>query len=177
MADLSKTQAEWTRFIAREFGSLVMAPIRHLRELEDIFTLERVQVVNLGDRASATPHITALTFTGFDAATNPASDGRLYVRFVANGGNWDVTFYTAAAASGSVAWAQNIAASGTASLVALNSSGLTGSITLGATIVGDITDLHQVLVIADYAARLPKVLTQTDSIDADVNSGGMLSAA
>lgn len=167
MSNLAKTQAEWTRFLAEEITLTFLAPLRELREVYDKFTRERVQVWNIGDRASATPHITALTFSGVNYGTNTSTEGRLYVRFVANGGNWDVTFYTAAGGSGSVTKATNVAASATGSLVAQNSSGLTGSITLGAAIAGDVTDLHQVLIVQDYPARLPNVFTGTDSIDDD----------
>jgi len=177
VANLAKTQAQWTRLLGREIGSLILAPIREFREIEDKYTLERVQVVNLGDTTSATPHITALTFTGVDQGVNTSTEGRLWARFVANGGNWDVTFYTAAGASGAVAKATNVAASATGTLVAQNSSGLAGSITLGATIAGDITDKHQVLLFVDYPARLPKVLTQIDGVDADQYSRRILSDA
>lgn len=167
MSNLAKTQAEWTRLIGEELAGLILAPIREAREQRDKFSRERFQIVNIGDTTSATPHITALTLTGVDYTANTSTEGRLYVRFVANASNWNITFYTAAGASGSVATVTNLAASGTAALVAANSSGLGGSITLGATIAGDVTDKHQILVIADYPARLPKVLTQTDSIDDD----------
>ena len=165
MTNLAKTNAQWTQFLAKEaVGGFFAAP-RLLREIRDQFLRSRTQVWMIGDRASATPHITALSFTGVDYGTNTNTEGRLYVRFVANGGNWDVTFYTAAAASGSVATVTNIAASGTAALVAANSSGLGGSITLGATIVGDITDLHQVLLNVDFPARAVKIWTGADEDD------------
>lgn len=167
MSNLGKSQAQWTRFLAEEVTLAFLAPLRELREVYDKFTRERVQIVNIGDTASSTPHITALTLTGVNYGTNTSTEGRLYVRFVANGGNWDVTFYTASGASGSVATVTNIAASGTAALVAANSSGLGGSITLGANITGDTSDKHQVLVFQDYPARLPNIFTGTDSIDDD----------
>jgi hypothetical protein len=167
VTNLAKSQAEWTRFLAEEVVLAHFAPLRELRELYDALTRERVQIWNLGDRASATPHITALTFAGVNYGTNTSTEGRLYVRFVANGGNWDVSFYTAAGASGLVAKATNVAASATGSVAAQNSSGLTGSITLGATITGDITDLHTVLIKQDYPARLGNIFTGTDSIDDD----------
>ena len=177
MTNLAKTQAEWTRLLGRELGGLLLAPLRELRELADKFTRERTQIINIGDRASATPHITALTLTGVDYDTNTSSEGRLWVRFVANADNWDVTFYTAAGASGAVTKATNVAASGTGVLVAQNASGLTGSITLGATIAGDITDLHQVLAMVDYPARLPKVLTQDGTVEDDIFSRRDIAAA
>ncbi len=167
MTNLAKTQAQWTRLLGRELGYAFLTVARRAREFRDSLRRERVQVWMIGDRASATPHITALTFTGVNYGTNTATDGRLWVRFVANGGNWDVSFYTAAGASGLVAKATNVAASATGAVAAQNSSGLSGSITLGATVVGDITDLHQVLLNVDWPARLPYIFTGTDAIEDD----------
>ena len=76
--------------------------------------LTRTQVVNFGDRKSATPHITALTLSGVVYGTNTSADGLLYVRFVANGGNWDVSLYTGTGASGLVGKATNVAEIGRA---------------------------------------------------------------
>lgn len=170
MTDLAQTLASYERAVAREFFATFLGPIRELKEVHAKFTRERVQVWPIGDRKSATPHITALTFTGINYSVNTTKEGRLYVRFVANGGNWDVNFYTATGASGLVAHVTNLAASGTAALVADNSSGLGGSITLGATIAADATDLHQVLIVVDYPARLPLVFTGTSGIDDDRTS-------
>jgi hypothetical protein len=179
VANLAKTQAQWTRLLGRELGGLILAPIRIMRELEDLFSRERIQIWNLGDRASSTPHITALTLAGVDYGNNTSTEGRLYVRFVVNGGNWDVKLFKATGGGGSdeVARATNVAASATGTLSAQNSSGLTGSVTLGASITADATDLHQLLVQVDFPARLPKVLTQTDSIDDDQFSRQVLSEA
>lgn len=179
MTDLGKTQAEWTRFLGREFAGLLLAPMRELRELADKFTRERTQIINIGDRASATPHIAALTLAGIDYGNNTTTEGRLYVRFVANASNWDV-YILKATGGGSgdrIAWCENLAASGTAALVALNDSGVSGSLTLGATIAADATDLHQLLVMVDYPARLPKVLTQDGTVEDDAFSRRDIAAA
>lgn len=172
MANLAKTQTQWTRLVARELCLLMLAPLRESRETIKRYSKERTRIRIFGDRASATVQITALSFIGADYGVNLASDGKLFVRFVANAANWDVTFYTATGGGAGVAVtkATNVAASATGSLVAQNSSGLTGSITLGATIAADVTDLCWVMVHVDYPARLPKVLTQTDGIDDDVYS-------
>lgn len=174
--DLGKTLVEWKRLLGRELAGLFLCPLREAREARDKFTLERTQMWNLGDRASSTPHISALTLSGVDYGNNTSVEGRLWVRFVANGGNWDVHFYKAAGGGGGdeVARVTNIAASATAALVAQNSSGLSGSLTLGANITGDVTDRHQLLVVVDYPARLAKVLTQTDGIEDDVHSRRIL---
>lgn len=169
MTDLSKTSTEWSRFLEQELAGAFLAPIRELAELRDKYRRERTQVWNLGDRASATPHITALTLAGVNPGTNTTKEGRLYVRFVANGGNWDVNIYKATGGGGGdkVAHVTNVAASSTTALTADNSSGLSGSITLGATITGDVTDRHQLLLCVDYPARLPYIFTGVAGIEDD----------
>ena len=175
--DLGKTAAEWDRLMGEELGYCGLAPIRLLREMEDRFTRERVQVRMHGDRAGATPNVTALSFTGISPGVNTSKRVRLFMRFVANGGDWDVNFYTAAGASGLVAHVTALADSGTAALVADNSSGIGGSITLGAAVTADATDLVYAEIFMDFPAVLPKVFTQTESIDEDKNSRDFFSAA
>lgn len=176
MSNLALTQSTWNR-IAREFFATFLAPMRELREFLAKLTRERVQVWPINDCTSATPQITALTFSGVNYGTNTTKDGLLFVRFVANAGNWDVSFYTAVGASGLVAKATNVAASGTGAVAAQNSSGLTGSITLGATVVGETNDRHQVRVVVDYPARLPLVFTGVDGVTQDRTSRDAASGA
>lgn len=168
MSDLSYTQAQWTRLM-RETGLW----LRHLRkavEDHDRFFKERVQVVNEGDTTSATPHVTAVTLTGVHYGTNTSELGQLYVRFVANGGNWDVSLYTAAGASGLVARATNVAASATGALAAQNSSGLSGTVTLGASIAGDVTDKHRLRVFVDHKLEALKIWPSDGTTDDDTGS-------
>lgn len=172
MTDLSRTQSEWTRFVAREIAYLILCPVREAREGIKKFTLERERVINMGDRQSATPQIAALTIEGADPGVNCTTDLKLYVRFVANASNWDVNIYKATGAGGGdlVAHATDVAASATSALTADNSSGLSGSITLGATVIADATDRHFVYVVPDYPRRLATVLTQTDDVADDAHS-------
>lgn len=161
--DLAKTQAQWNGILERRLALALLAPARLLKEIRDRFRLERCQVLNWGDRKSATPHLTAITLTGANPGVNLSADGRLYVRFVTNGGNWDVNFYTATGASGLVGKVTNVAASATGTIVAQNSSGLTGSVTLGATIAADASDNHQVYAFLDFPALLRLIFTGADS--------------
>lgn len=173
MTDLNRSQAEWTRLLGEELAGLALAPIRELRELEDKFTRERTQVLNLADPGGEdAPRLAAITLAGIKYGVNCTPDGKLYVRFVANSSNWDVTFYLdeGGDSGDAVAWAEDVAAEGTAALVELNDSGVSGSITLGATIAGDTTDLHVLRVVVDYPARLPRVLTQDGTVDDDAFS-------
>lgn len=177
MSNLGKTQAEWTRVLAREFFLTFVAPIRLERECLARFTRERCQILVLGDRASATPQIAALTLTGVNPGVNCTGAGKFFCRFVTNGGNFDFRLYTAAGASGLVAHATNVAASGTSALTADNSSGIGGSVTFGATCVQDITDLLLVYAYKDFPSNLALVFTGADSIDQDNVSREAASAA
>lgn len=161
--DLSKTQAEWDRLLGRELGSMILAPMREARESYDKFTRERTQIQPLTQLA----YVASLTLSGVDGGNNTSKAGELWIRIAANGGNWDVHIYKAAGASGEVASVTNVAASGTAALVAQNSSGLSGSLTMAGSVAAVANDLYKVLVVVDYPARLPKVWTQEDAIEED----------
>ena len=165
MANLAKTDAQWLRFLR----GTILVTLRRCREQYNLlrrYTRERTQIQSLGDFTSATPHITAITLSGVSYAVNTSDRGGLYVRFVANASNWDIHIYTAPAASGEVGTATNVAASATGSIVAANSSGLTGSLTLGATIAGDVSDNHELIVDVDWklegAMRWPSDGTYDD---------------
>lgn len=172
MTDLSRTQSEWTRLTAREIAHLVFAPVREFREGVKKFTRERTRVIDLGALRGTATAVAALTLAGLDVGVNCTSEYRLYLRFVVNGSNWDLHFYKATGAGGGdeVASVTDIAASGTAALVAVNDSGISGSITLGATVVADATDRYQILGFPDYNTRLPKVLTQADGVEDDTHT-------
>ncbi len=163
--DLSKTQVEWNRLLGRELGSMFLAPMREARESYDKLTRERTQIVPL----NLNGNITALTLTGADPGNNLSKAGELWVRFTADGGDWDVQFYKAAGAGGGdlVASTNATADGATVALAEENSSGLGGSVTLGASVTAVANDLYKLLVFVDYPARLPKVFTQTDSIEED----------
>lgn len=168
MSDLGKTNATWLRFFREESFFLRLA-----RKIEDDrrkMTRERVQVVNQNDVTSATPHFTALTLTGVEYGTNTAETGGLFVRLVANASNWDVYLYTATGASGEVAKATNVAASATGTFVASNSSGLTGTVTLGATVAAEADDKHQILVLIDYKLELLKLWPSDGTTEEDTSS-------
>lgn len=163
MSNLGKTNAQWERLAGRELCGAFLAPMREFRELYDKLTRERTQIVPL----NLNGNITALTLAGVNYGVNTSIGGELWVRFAANGGNWDANFYTAAGASGLVAHVTNIADGATASLVADNSSGLSGSVTLGAAVVAVSDDLYKLLVVVDYPGRLPLIFPGTEGIEDD----------
>lgn len=168
MANLSHSQAEWTQFAGKEIGTLLLAPARLLDFVRKVFALEDEWVANLNDATSATPHFTTCDLSGVSYGVNTSIEGYLYVRIAANAGNWDVKLFKATGGGGSdeVARATNVAAGATGTLVAQNSSGLTGTVKLGATIAGETNDRHRLYVIQAFKSRLRNVLTGGDEADA-----------
>lgn len=178
--NLAKTQAQFDRFYGGP--TELLCAIRELYELRDKQRRERTQVWNENDATSASAHFTAVSLTGvvFPTTTsigNTSNDGLLYVRITANGGNWDVNLYKATGGSGLVAHATNVAASGTSALTADNSSGIGGSITLGATIAAETNDRHRLRISKDYRARLDDVFPADGTITMDMFSRTVVLAA
>lgn len=146
MADLGYSNATWVRF-ARELGVFLRLG-RTLEENRRRYTRERIQTRIIGDVSN---YLSALSFSAIsNFGTSTDEEGRVYIRIVANSSNWDINVYKATGASGLVASATNVAASGTKALTAANSSGLTGSVTLGGSIVADTTDTIQALLLPDW---------------------------
>lgn len=164
MSDLAKTQAAWNHFNEEEFA-LFLSTLRILRETRDTVQYERTQVAVLDSRG----YIASLTLAGIDYGVNTTADGLLYVRLTANGGNWDVHIYKATGAGGGdeVASVTNIAADGTAALVAANSSGISGSITLGSSIAAVAADTLVLWVKQDLRKRARVKLDGTGSKDSN----------
>ncbi len=172
--NLGKSQSAWTRYLGREVAEAALRPIRDLREMRAKFARERTQVRVYND---VNGNIASLTLDGINHVTNTALGFKLYARFTANGGNWDVALYRSTGGSNSVATVTNLADGGTAALVAANSSGISGSITLGAAVVGTSGDEIVVEAVLDYKKNLPKIFTQTDSIATDDRCRRIWSAA
>ena len=165
MANLAKTATQWERLLGEEFAGGILAPMLELEELYDKFTRERTQLRFIDSRG----YISAISMAGVRRNVNCTIGYRFYVRIAANGGNWDVNIYKATGAGGGdlVAHVTNKAASSTSSLVADNSSGITGSITLGASPAAVANDTLVLEAVLDYPARLPLIWTQEDSIEQD----------
>lgn len=170
MPSLGYSNTVWKRF-ARELAFFLRRARKSFEDFDRDFR-ERVQVVNMNDATSATAHLTSVTLTGVHLGTNTSEDGKLYVRFVANGGNWDVSLYKATGGGGAdeMAKATNVAASATGTLVAQNSSGLAGTVTLGATIAAESNDRHYLIVHVDYRGELVKLWPSDGTTDDDVPS-------
>lgn len=174
MSNLGYSAATWKRMF-REFG-LILRLMRTSREQKRRYSKERVQVRNENDATSASPHFTAVTLTGVHYGMNTSEDGLLYVRLVANDDNWDVHLYKATGGGGSdeVARATNVAAEATGNLVAQNSSGLSGTVTLGASIAGETNDRHRLRVFVDWKLELLKIFPSDGTTEDDVASRAAL---
>lgn len=167
MANLAQSDANWLRFLREFFFFLRLG--RTALEQQRRYTRERVQIKNEGDYASATPHITAITLTGVEYGQNTTEEGTIIVEFVANSSNWDVNLYDNPSGT-LIGKATNVAASATGSIVAQNSSGLSGSVTLGATITGDTSENHRLRVEIDWKLELLKLWPSDGTTEEDTNS-------
>lgn len=172
MADLQQTDAQHKRFFREALFLARLA--RVVLELQRRFKRERVQILNLNDVTSATPHFTACTLTGVDlhaATPNTDEEGFLYVR-ITGGGPFQVSLYRATGGAGGneVARVASLAASATGTWVAQNSSGLGGSVTLGATVVAETDDKHRLQVFPDYRGQLLKLWPSDGTTDDDSDS-------
>lgn len=178
MSDLQKTQAEWTRYLGRELGSTMLAPLRELRELQDKFSRDRTQVVVLLDYSSFVDAEGA-TFAGVDPGNNTDEEGRVWVRLTGTAGARVVSVYKAAGGGGGnlVAQAAAVADGNTATLTAQNSSGLTGTWAVPATAANTSGDELQLLLVVDYPQRLKTVYLEDGTIENDKRSRDLLAAA
>ena len=164
MSDLGKTQAEFNHFLQEEF-CLFLSAMRVLRETLDTFRYEREQTVIWDQRG----YISSVTLAGIDYGVNTTEDGLLYVRITANGGNWDLDFYKATGAGGGdkVATVTNLAAAGTSALTAANSSGISGSVTLSASVAAVAADTLVLWIKQDFRKRATVKMDGTGSKDAN----------
>ena len=147
MADPNLSQAAWNAYWER-FG--VLAGMENdLEVMRQRFSEEKVRAVNRNDK-NGNFSAGTLSLSGAKVGTNTSADGRLYVRLVANSANWDLHLYTAVSASGEVGQALDVADGAVATIVEANSSGLTGSVTLDASVVAEADDVHYLQVYPDY---------------------------
>lgn len=177
MADLGKTDAQWTRFLGAELGSTILAPVRLLREVRDRFHKSRTQIWawTAPSAQLKTTHAAPITLSGVNVGTNTAADGTLYVR-VTGSGPYTVTLYTATGASGSVATG-SANADAEVTLAEANSSGLTGTWQLPASVTTSTDDTLRIRVCEDFRQRLPDVYTQDGTVDDDSYSRNALEDA
>lgn len=163
MADLERSNAQWLAFFDR--FNLGVRLGRRLLEQRDFWGEEREQVYDYDPLGNTS----AFVLTGAKYRTNTDPAGKIYVRFVANVGNWDVTLYKATGGSSgdAVASATDVADGATATLAESNSSGLSGSCLLDASVTADATDGHYVRPYLDARVDGERLFDGTETITDD----------
>jgi hypothetical protein len=179
MADYGYTDTQWERIAERELGSTIAAPLRVLREIEDRFRKSRTQLWGwtVPSAQLKTSHAAPVTLAGVDVGTNTDDDGTLYVR-VTGSGPYTVTLYKTTGGGGGDAVASGSAnADAEVTLTASNSSGLTGTWQLPASVTTSTDDSLRLRVCEDFRVRLPDVYTADGTVEDDPYSRNALEDA
>lgn len=164
MANPGATQASFTALFNRL--AVILAAARLLEPIEDLFSRALCKVIEHDPNSNTT----TWTLTGLVPGTNTDAAGKIYVRIVANAGNWDVNLYkaTGGGAGDKVATAVNVAAGATATLTASNSSGLTGSVVLAGSVTAETTDLHILECFRDFPSYARAIFDGSETEDPDM---------
>lgn len=140
MPNAAVTQANATLAFERQ----IMAD-RKATMIEDVLNLFTKNTAYLrqdgGYGAGGVRMLTAWSIAGVkiaDGVRNLDASGSLWVRVTANAGNWDIHVYKAVGAASEVMTATNVAAGAVATLAQANSSGLSASCTLSASVMAAI---------------------------------------
>lgn len=161
-----RTQTEFDRLFARL--AVILAGGRLLEPVEDLFARSCVKIIEHDPKDNTT----GWTLNGVIPGTNTSADGKLYVRFVADGGDWDITVYkaTGGGSGDAVASANAVADGAVATLTAENSSGITGSVTLDGTVQGDTTDTHILECFVDFGSYARSIYDGQEAEDGDIRA-------
>lgn len=167
MANPALTQTQFTYIGKRLF--YVLGKAFELRQHRYRYEKSEVRVVNAIDKNG---NNTLWYVYGANIGVNTAANGDLFIRHVANVGDWDVKLYKATGGGGGdlVAQATAVADGATATLTAQNSSGLTASCVLDATVVAEADDVHKLNCIVDYPVRDVQVFDGTETRDAEMRA-------
>lgn len=146
--------------------ALILGPGEMLEPLEELFSRAVVKIIEHDPKENTT----GWTLTGVVPGVNTDANGKLYVRFVADGGDWDVSVYKATGAGGGdlVASANAVADGAVATLAADNSSGISGSVTLDATVTADATDTHILECFIDWPTYSRSILDGSQAEDTEI---------
>lgn len=162
MADLSRSNAEWTS-IARRLGWWLRAG-RVLEEMRDRFREERTQIHETDPSGNSGG---AVTLSGVVYGSNTDERGRLFVRISGSGPYTIDLFKQAGGSAGNKVATGSAAAGAAASLAAANDSGLTGSYTFDSSVSADSSDAHILEVYLDNRKDAGNVYDGTDTITGD----------
>lgn len=168
MADLRRTQPEWTRFLGREVAGMFLASILELQELEDRYARQRTRVLVLNDvHGNLGPG--GVKLDGVDLGVNTSTAGVQFVRVTGAANPRTVALYRArgGAVPDLVARGQGDAGT-TIALAAQNDSRLSGTWDLAPNPTEDTSDMLQLFPVPDWPVRLKRVWDGT--VEKDVRS-------
>jgi hypothetical protein len=153
MPNAAVSQANATLLAERQIQADRKATL--IEDVLNLFTKNTAYVRQDGGYgAGGVRMLTAWSISGVkiaDGVRNLDASGALWVRVTANGGNWDIHVYKAVGAASEVMNATNVAAGATATLAQANSSGLSGSCLLSASVMAAIAaDTYRLQVYLGY---------------------------
>lgn len=166
MSNLALGQTVWNKTF-RRFG-WILSNVKKLRDLERFYDGSRLrtQVFEINDTLAST---SAWTLAGVVIGTNTNEDGQLFVRITdesPGAGQATVNLYKTTGGGGGDLVATGSAANGAvATLTASNSSGLTGTVTIGTVGASESNDLHRLLVFPDAFVRSRSIFDGTSQED------------
>jgi len=168
VADLRKTQPEWTRFLGREVAGMFLAAIYELQAMEERYSRQRTPVLVLNDvQGNHVPG--GVKLEGVDLGVNTSQEGFAFVRVTGAADPRTVSVYRAPGGAAQDLVARGQGDAGTVlALAEQNRSGLSGAWELPANVTEDTTDLLRVFPVPDWPVRLKRVWDGT--VEKDVRS-------
>lgn len=155
MADLRKTQAEWTRFLGEEIAGMFLSALFELKELEHRYSKQRTRVVLLNDtRGVVRPG--GLALEGVHLSVNTSVDGYLYPRITGPLDPTTVSLYRSPGATDLVARGTGNAGT-VVPLTERNGSGLAGSWDLPVAAPRLTSDDVRLFLVPDWLTQLDRV--------------------
>lgn len=160
MADLQKSDALWLAFLTRV--AVLLIDGRDAMEIRDRYSLGRTAVVDLDPNAN-TKAGSRIVLNGLKWLTNTDTRFRLRQRVTGGPTPYTVKWYKATGGGGADEVATGTAnANAVAAMTAVNSSGLTGSVPLAASVTGETDDKHQLIGWQDKLVFARNVFDGTD---------------
>jgi len=157
VADLRKSQAEWTRFLGREVVGMFLASLSELQAFEDRYSKQRIAVWVQND-VNANHRPGSVHLRGVNLGVNTSPEGLLYVRITGATNPRTVSVYRAPGGA-----AQHLVARGRGdagadvTLAEQKASGLSGTWGLSPSVTVDVSDLLRVFPVPDWRVRMKTV--------------------
>lgn len=168
--DLAKTNAQWDRWLGREFG-MRLGLIRVLRELLDSLHREREQIRIVRD-ATAYLGTSGATSDGADLGVNTTEDGIVYIRLTGGGDPRTASAYKATGGGGGDLVAQGTANAGNvATMTPQNSSGLSMTWHIPTPFVATSGDEIAAHIFTDWRLRALRVHDGDEPRDTEAREG------